>query len=221
MSRGSRSPPSIRGWYSQSAISEERGVEAKSMVTAGRRKPGVLTGRLSRSAVLMLLALGSQIGCTREFYREWANQDVSEAVFEKSRDPRWRLDAFSLEPPALSRFADPYDQAFPPAPPDDPAAEALSPVPQWPDNRLIVPVEANGYVTMLERWREERQAAEAQARPAGNVPGGPGTIAPAGAPVAPLSPSSTPSPFAPGPGEPRPAATGTAPAPTQSTGPGS
>ena len=24
----------------------------------------------------------------REFYREWANQDVSEAVFEKSRDPR-------------------------------------------------------------------------------------------------------------------------------------
>ena len=137
------------------------------MVTAGRRKPGVLTGRLSRSAVLMLLALGSQLGCTREFYREWANQDVSEAVFEKSRDPRWRLDAFSIEPPALSRFADPYDQDFPPAPPDDPAAEALSPVPQWPDNRLIVPVEANGYLTMLERWREERLAAEAQAQPAG------------------------------------------------------
>ena len=123
------------------------------MVTAGRRKPGVLTGRLSRSAVLMLLALGSQLGCTREFYREWANQDASEAVFEKSRDPRWRLDAFSIEPPALSRFADPYDQDFPPAPPDDPAAEALSPVPQWPDNRLIVPVEANGYITMLERWQ--------------------------------------------------------------------
>ncbi len=36
----------------------------------------------------------------------------------------------------LSRFADPYDQDVPPAPPDDPAAEALSPTPQWPDNRL-------------------------------------------------------------------------------------
>ena len=142
------------------------------MVTAGRRKPGVLTGRLSRSAVLTLLALGSQLGCTREFYREWANQDASEAVFEKSRDPRWRLDAFSIEPPAMSRFADPYDQDFPPAPPDDPAAEALSPVPQWPDNRLIVPVEGKRIHDddgTLET-RSEMQA-EAEAQPAGNVPG--------------------------------------------------
>ena len=57
-----------------------------------------------------------QSGCTREFYREWANQDVSEAIFEKSRDPRWRLDVFSVEPPALSRFADPYDQDAPAGP---------------------------------------------------------------------------------------------------------
>ena len=145
------------------------------MVTAGRRKPGVLTGRLSRGAVLTLLALGSQLGCTREFYREWANQDASEAVFEKSRDPRWRLDAFSIEPPALSRFADPYDQDFPPAPPDDAATEALSPVPQWPDNRLIVPVEANGYLTMLERWKQEREEAVARLGPTINFPGAPRT----------------------------------------------
>ncbi len=190
------------------------------MVTAGRRKPGVQTGRLSRSAVLMLLALGSQLGCTREFYREWANQDVSEAVFEKSRDPRWRLDAFSIEPPALSRFADPYDQDFPPAPPDDPAAEALSPVPQWPDNRLIVPVEANGYLTMLERWREERLEGEAKAQPAGNVPGASETSAPPRTLAAPPSPSSTPSPFAPGVGAPRPPAAGTGPTPAGSNGPG-
>src|SRR4030081_950374 len=86
----------------------------------------------ARVAALALVALASQAGCGREFFREWANQDASEAVFEKSRDPRWRLDMFSIEPPALSRFADPYDQDFPPAPPDDPATEALSPVPQWP-----------------------------------------------------------------------------------------
>ena len=53
-------------------------------------------------------------GCGREFYREWANQDVTEAVFEKSRDPRYRLDLFSVEPPALARFADPYDRDRPP-----------------------------------------------------------------------------------------------------------
>ena len=100
--------------------------------------------KLRRGAILALLAVGSQSGCTREFYREWANQDASEAVFEKSRDPRWRIDMFSIEPPAMSRFADPYDPEFPPAPPDDPAAEALSPVPQWPDNRLIVPAEGTG-----------------------------------------------------------------------------
>ncbi len=55
--------------------------------------------QLGRGAILTALALGAQSGCTREFYREWANQDVSEAVFEKTRDPRWRMDVFSVEPP--------------------------------------------------------------------------------------------------------------------------
>lgn len=104
-------------------------------------------------AVLATVALGAQSGCTREFFREWANQDVSEAIFEKSRDPRWRLDIFSVEPPALSRFADPYDPDVPPAPPDDYASEALSPAPQWPDNRLLVPVEGTGYLDLMESWR--------------------------------------------------------------------
>ena len=108
-----------------------------------------------------------QSGCTREFYREWANQDVSEAVFEKTRDPRWRMDIFSVEPPALSRFADPYDQEVPPAPPDDPAAEALSPVPQWPDNRLLVPAEGTGYMDLLEYWRRDDEAKKRAAGPEG------------------------------------------------------
>ena len=111
---------------------------------AGRRlRPG-------RFVALALLGLASQAGCGREFYREWANQDVSEAVFEKSRDPRFRLDLFSIDPPALSRFADPYDQDRPPAPPDDYATEAMSPVPQWPDHRLIMPVEGTGYLKLLD-----------------------------------------------------------------------
>ena len=118
---------------------------------------------IGRGAILVALSTGALLGCTREFYREWANQDVSEAVFEKSRDPRWRIDLFSVEPPMLSRFADPYDQDVPPAPPDDPAAEALSPVPQWPDNRLLLPVEGTGYLDLLEYWRRDAAAKAAAA----------------------------------------------------------
>jgi hypothetical protein len=97
--------------------------------------------RLRRVRVAgLLLALAPGLGCGREFFREWANQDVAESVFEKSRDPRWRLDMFTVEPPALSRFANPYDPDTPPAPPDDFAAQSLSPQPQWPDYRLILPI---------------------------------------------------------------------------------
>ena len=71
--------------------------------------PAKTRPRLRRLAALALLALGTLSGCGREFYREWANQDVTEAIFEKSRDPRYRLDMFSITPPALARFADPYD----------------------------------------------------------------------------------------------------------------
>ena len=114
---------------------------------------------------LLALALGAQFGCGREFYRQWANQDASEAIFEKSRDPRFRLDMFSIDPPALARFADPYDPDVPPAPPDDRAAEALSPAPQWPEHRLLVPAEGTGYLDMLEAWkRQTPERGEAQAR---------------------------------------------------------
>src|SRR3954465_8048898 len=108
---------------------------AQRLILAGSER------RPRRIAAMVLLALGSQAGCGREFFREWANHDVSEAIFEKSRDPRWRLDMFSVDPPSLSRYAAPYAPAPPPAPPDDFAAQSVSPVPQWPDNRLIIPVE--------------------------------------------------------------------------------
>ena len=133
------------------------------MKMSWNRRSRTSARRLGLGAILVALSTGAPLGCTREFYREWANQDVSEAVFEKSRDPRWRMDVFSVEPPMLSRFADPYDQDVPPAPPDDPAAEALSPVPQWPDNRLMMPVEGTGYLDLLEYWRRDEAAKAAAA----------------------------------------------------------
>ena len=154
--------------------------------------------RSPRILAVALLSLLLNSGCGREFYREWANQDVSEAVFEKSRDPRWRLDLFTIEPPAMSRFADPYDPDRPPAPPDDYPTQAMSPVPQWPDNRLLLPIEGTGYLDMLSAWQRERpdppKKPEKPKTGEGSANGAAGTK-PAATPP-PLPPEEgTPSPF--------------------------
>jgi hypothetical protein len=171
-------------------------------VCRGRR---TRRGRASGLALVLALAPGLT-GCTREFFREWADQDVTEAVFEKSRDPRWRMEMFSIEPPSLSRFADPYDPDRPPAPPDDRASEALNPVPQWPIHRLITPVEGTGYNDMLEAG--PRYEPEEAKQP---EPGIPANLPRPGAPRIPAPPSTpSASPFTPGPNS-GPAGGGTTP----------
>lgn len=108
--------------------------------------------RWARVAMAALLGTTpALVGCGREFFREWADQDVTEAVFEKTRDPRWRMPVFTVDPPAMSRFADYSDPDRPPAPPDDPSTEALSPYPQKPHMRLMVPMEGTGYLDLLEQ----------------------------------------------------------------------
>jgi hypothetical protein len=63
--------------------------------------PPTATTRQTLATLLIFLAAATQFGCGREFFREWANQDVSEVIFEKSRDPRFRIDMFSIDPPPL------------------------------------------------------------------------------------------------------------------------
>ena len=106
---------------------------------------------------------GAPFGCTREFYREWANQDVSEAVFEKSRDPRWRIDMFSVEPPMLSRFADPYDQDVPPAPPTTRRPRRSRRFRSGRTIGCMLPAEGTGYLDLLEYWRRDAAAKAAAA----------------------------------------------------------
>ncbi len=176
-----------------------------------RTPVGLRSGR-ARLAGLALLALAPGFGCGREFFRQWADQDVTEAVFEKSRDPRWRLPTFTIDPPALSRFADPYDLDRPPAPPDDYATEALSPFPQLPHMRLIVPAEGTGYIDMLEqgqRYEPPPPGATSDVPPASDrpegeelpaLPGGvPGGTPPAATGPAPFAPNSNPNPALPSP----------------------
>ena len=136
-----------------------------------RPQPARPSRRRQAVGLALLLSLGAQFGCGREFFRQWADQDVSEAVFEKSRDPRWRLDTYSIEPPSMSRFADPYDPDQPPAPPDDRGAEALSSVPQWPHNRLLVPAEGTGYLDMLEAGTRYESPKPEKTDPSVGTPG--------------------------------------------------
>ena len=111
------------------------------------------SSRLVQLGSLAALAIAPGLGCGREFFRQWADQDVTEAVFEKTRDPRWRLPMYTIDPPAMARFADYSDPDRPAAPPDDMAAEALSPYPQKPHWRAMVPIEGTGYLDMMDEGR--------------------------------------------------------------------
>ncbi len=126
--------------------------------------------------MLVILTVASSQGCTRAFFRQWANQDASEAIFEKSRDPRWRIDLYTIEPPSMSRYAEPYDPDHPPAPPDDYATQAMSPVPQWSQNRLLTPTEGTGYEEQLIQWQMKREREQA----ANPVPDNAAGVAPPG-----------------------------------------
>ena len=61
-------------------------------------------------------------GCSRRHYRLEADQEVHGLITEKSYDPRWGIDHFSIELNPHSRYYDEYDPDRPPMPPDDPAS---------------------------------------------------------------------------------------------------
>ena len=61
-------------------------------------------------------------GCTRRYYRQRADEDVYQAVAEKSLDAFGAAPVFSIELSPQSRLYDPFDPDRPPLPPDDPIA---------------------------------------------------------------------------------------------------
>ncbi|MBV8267665.1 MAG: hypothetical protein JO252_15170, partial [Planctomycetaceae bacterium] len=75
------------------------------------------------------------------------------------------------------------------APPDDFATEVLSPVPQWPDNRLLVPAEGTAYLDMLDAWQRDTVAKPRDAAGSGDARGS--DIAPGSGNRAPATPSPT------------------------------
>src|SRR5581483_5804510 len=86
---------------------------------------------LLRPQFYFLLALGvstTAVGCTRKFFRERADIDAMAMIHEKDQDPRWRLVNYHVYPDPRARFADWSNPDRPPMPPDDQAAQSLSPV---------------------------------------------------------------------------------------------
>jgi hypothetical protein len=61
-------------------------------------------------------------GCNRILYRLRADKEVKYLVSQKSNDPRWQYDGFTIGMDPRSRFFDPTDADWPAMPYDDPAA---------------------------------------------------------------------------------------------------
>jgi outer membrane protein TolC len=79
------------------------------------------TARLLVLGLLLLLSAG----CGRPFYRRQADQQSYGLIGCATRDPRWPLKDYTIQPSPASRFFDPNDPDRPPMPPDDPTSHLL------------------------------------------------------------------------------------------------
>ncbi len=75
---------------------------------------------LVRLACLLTLAL--TVGCTRAFYRHQADADAYSLIQQKTCNPDWPLEGYTINIDPCSRMFDPNSIDRPPMPPDDPAA---------------------------------------------------------------------------------------------------
>ena len=124
-------------------------------IQAARGKKCLLT-------LLLLPSLVAGPGCTRAFYRQWTDKEVHALHREKSQDARWNLDGYQVLPDPRARFADPTRADRPPMPPDDPAAQALSPNPQKPGKAGVGLVEGIGYLQLLDHWDRLNRAGQTE-----------------------------------------------------------
>jgi hypothetical protein len=128
-------------------------------------------GRAAGLVCFLLLAVvctvGS-VGCTRRFFRNRADEEVSAVLTEKDKYPDWKIEQMHVYPDPRARFADPNSPDRPPMPPDDPAAWDLSPHPQKPGKAGIGDAEGTGYLELLAAWDKQNRAEKAAAAAATN-----------------------------------------------------
>ncbi len=116
---------------------------------------------------LAVVAMISQSGCHRGFYRRQADVEAQRLILEKSYDPRWaEASDGTIQIDPQSRMFDPFSQDHPPIPPDDPESHRLMErvdgkpgYPHWhangdtpfvenPEWRSYLPMNENGEVVL-------------------------------------------------------------------------
>jgi len=112
--------------------------------------------RAALALVLALLVLGN--GCTRRYFRNCADKEVSAVLAEKDRFAFWKIENYHVYPDPRARFADPTDPDHPPKPPDDPSAYYLSPDPQRCPRPYVAWVEGTAYLDILQAWSDGNRA---------------------------------------------------------------
>jgi hypothetical protein len=113
--------------------------------------------RAALSAVLGAGFIAQAGGCTRPFFRNHADEEVSEVLAQKDKYADWKIDNWHVYPDPRARFGDPSDPDHPPKPPDDPAAYDLSPNPQKPGKAGVARVEGTGYLELIAQWDKENR----------------------------------------------------------------
>jgi hypothetical protein len=74
--------------------------------------------------ILACLLATLAVGCSREWYRDQADEEVA-VLIEQKATPEWNVPFQSVEMDPRSRFHDPYNKVNPPMPPDDPTSHEL------------------------------------------------------------------------------------------------
>ena len=120
---------------------------------------------LNKRFAFFLFSLASLTGCTREAFRQRADKDVEAVISQKNVVPQWEVKNWHTYPDARARFADPSCPDFPPYPPDDYAAQMLSPNPQRPGRGGAGRYEGDGYLKQIAEWDAANRAEDASRTP--------------------------------------------------------
>jgi len=128
--------------------------------------------RLARPFFLILFTsacLAQSVGCTRNFFRKQADQEVADVLAEKDNYPDSSIEQWHVYPDPRARFADDSDPDHPLMPPDDPEAWQQSPHPQKPGKDGTLRVVGAGYLELLGHWNSENREEKAKAASAGRA----------------------------------------------------
>ena len=74
----------------------------------------------SGAALCLVLVCALNSGCSREFFRQRADEDAYRLIGQAAQDTTWSLPDYDVYVNPKSRMASPYSPDCPPMPPDDP-----------------------------------------------------------------------------------------------------